>query len=78
MKIHYSNLKIRIKDLALDLSKCMTLILYVFMFWIIVITFLPIRIISYGFIRKLTKPILEVQNKSTDYFMSKIFFIYYC
>jgi len=78
MKFHCSNLKERIKDTILDLSKCITIMFYILMFWVIVIVFLPIRIISFGVIRKLTKPLLNLQDKATDYFMSKIFFMFYC
>lgn len=78
MKFHYSNLKYQVKLFTLNIFKMLYLMLNVIMFYITVIVFWPVRLMSIGFIRKLTKPILDLQDELSSYCMANVFVMLYC
>jgi len=77
MKLHCTYLKEQVKLESLNILKVSYLMFNVTMFYIILLVFFPVRLISFGFIRKLTKPIINLQSKISNYFLEKIIFTLY-
>lgn len=78
MKFHYSNLKDRIKLVIYDTRKYLSLIFNLLIIFLTIIIFLPVKLMSFGFMKKLSNYLLDLQSTILEYFVSKIFFTFYC
>jgi len=75
MKFHCSDLKECGRHLITNTYKYMTLMFSVLIVAIVILLFIPVRIISFGFMQKLSDYFINIQKEVLEYFFKKMAFV---
>jgi len=72
MKFHYSDLRSCVKFIITNTHKYLSLLFSVLIISIILIVFMPVRILSFGFMEKLSNYLINIQKIVLEHFIKKM------
>lgn len=78
MKFHYSELKERIKYTIEDILKIFSIFLYLLVFFLVIVIFCCAKLLSFGFMKKISNYFIELQSNILKHLLCKMFFTLYC